>query len=322
MNRLHNTHCNLKSIYDAEEFGCVAVLMGGQSAEREISLKSGNAVLKSLQSQGVDARGIDVGDDVIKQLQSSAFDRAFIVLHGRGGEDGVIQGVLETLMIPYTGSGVLGSALGMNKLTSKQLWRGVGLPTPDYRVLEGEDDFEVTSEALGVPYIVKPVCEGSSLGISCVSNVDEHVQACRDASAVSNDVLMAEKMVEGCEYTVAVLNDEALPVIRVESASGFYDFDAKYNADDTHYFIPCGLDEALEKNMQNMALQAFKVLQGRGWGRIDILCDSAGKTWLIETNTVPGMTDHSLVPMAAKAADLTFDELVWRILEDCNLASR
>lgn len=300
-------------VSDPRAFGKVAVLLGGWSAEREVSLKSGAAVLAALRRGGIDAHGIDVGADVLRVLASGGFDRAFIVLHGRGGEDGVIQGALETLGLPYTGSGVLGSAIGMDKLRSKQLWLGAGLPTPDYHLLRTEADL-VTAERLGFPLMVKPSTEGSSIGATKVANAAELLAAWTDAVRFGPDVL-AERWVQGREYTAAILGRQVLPLIRLETPRTFYDYEAKYQADSTRYHIPCGLDEAQERTLQDLSADAFAVLGCTGWGRVDFMIDEDDRPWLLEVNTVPGMTDHSLVPMAAKAAGLDFSALCWRILE-------
>lgn len=297
----------------ATDFGRVAVLMGGLSAEREVSLRSGAAVLAALQSRGVDAHAVDVGQDIVAVLLSGGFDRVFIVLHGRGGEDGVIQGLLESLGLPYTGSGVLGSALAMDKIRSKQVWLANGLPTPAFALLNAHSDWASVIDRLGLPLAVKPVREGSSLGTTRVTDSDQLEPAWR-AAAVFDTAVMVEPWIAGAEYTVAILDAEALPVIRLQAAGEFYDYAAKYEVADTAYHCPCGLDAQAEAALQALALQAFTLLEGRGWGRVDIMRDAAGQPWLLESNTVPGMTDHSLLPMAAKAAGMAFDELVWRIL--------
>lgn len=299
--------------YQAKDFGKVAVLMGGRSAEREISLRSGNAVLQALRQRGVDAHGVDSGDDVIEQLRVGSFDRTFIALHGRGGEDGVIQGALETIGMPYTGSGVLGSALGMDKLRCKRLWQSAGLPTPDYELLHADTDFAHVAGRLHLPLIVKPVHEGSSIGMSRVEQMPALADAYAQAARFDREVI-AERWVHGAEYTAAILGHEALPLIRLETPNAFYDFEAKYQADTTRYHCPCGLPPEQERQLQQLALQAFDVCGASGWGRVDLLLDRDRHPWLIEINTVPGMTDHSLVPMAAKAAGISFDELVLRIL--------
>jgi len=297
----------------AHDFGKVAVLMGGQSAEREISLQSGNAVLLSLKHQGVDAHMLDVDNDIIEHLQVGEFERAFIMLHGRGGEDGVMQGVLETIGLPYSGSGVLASALSMDKLRSKQLWSGAGLPTPQCELVAREEQLGDALDKIGLPLIVKPVHEGSSLGMSKVKTRDELPEAWRQARAFDHDVLL-EKWIDGPEYTAAVIGEEVLPLITIETSREFYDYAAKYDDDNTRFLCPCGLPEKRESELQTLALEAFGALGCRGWGRVDIMCDQQGSPWLIEVNTVPGMTDHSLVPMAARAAGLGFDDVVWNIL--------
>lgn len=301
-------------VRDAGAFGKVAVLMGGWSAEREISLQSGRAVLAGLTARGVRAEGIDVGRDVVRRLLEGGYERAFVILHGRGGEDGVIQGALEALGIPYTGSGVLGCALAMDKLRTKQLWSAVGLPTPPFVCLGTEAELAAAPDALGLPLIVKPVHEGSSLGMTKVDDAGALPRAWREARAL-DDGVFAERWIEGEEYTVALLGDQALPLIRVDTPREFYDYAAKYKATDTRYVCPCGLSAAEEARLGRLALQAFAALGCSGWGRVDLIRDRDGRPWLIEANTVPGMTDHSLVPMAAEAAGLDFGDLVWRILE-------
>ena len=297
-----------------EDFGKVAVLMGGWSAEREVSLKSGQAVLDALLSRGVDAVGIDVNRNIVTTLQQAGIDRAFNIVHGRGGEDGVIQGALETLGIPYTGSGVLASALSMDKLRTKQLWRGAGLPTPPFEILREGFDSEKVVEKLGLPIMVKPAHEGSSIGMSKVNRLDELLPAWRLAKEYDEDIL-AESWITGSEYTASILGHEALPLIKLETAKDFYDYEAKYVSDDTQYICPCGLDDSKESELQAMAIEAFDALGSNGWGRVDFMLDSNGNPWLLESNTLPGMTDHSLVPMAAKQAGISFDELVIRILQ-------
>lgn len=297
----------------AGHFGKVAVLLGGQAAEREISLKSGAAVLAALQRLGVDAHPIDPGPDLLEVLRAGAFDRAFIVLHGRGGEDGQVQGALHTLGLPYTGSGVLGSALGMDKHRSKLVWRGCGLPTADSVLLREERDLPAAA-ALGFPLMIKPVHEGSSIGMARVETLDALADAWRAACGF-DALVLAERWIAGAEYTCAILGREALPLIRLETPHLFYDFEAKYHAGTTRYHCPCGLDDATEQRLRTLALDAFDALGASGWGRVDFMLDEAGASYLLEINTVPGMTDHSLVPMAARVAGLEFDALVWRILE-------
>ena len=296
-----------------EQFGKVAVLLGGTSAEREVSLNSGNAVLAGLRRKGVDAHGVDVrGPGDVIGLVEQGFDRAFIVLHGRGGEDGQIQGALQTLGIPYTGSGVMGSAIAMDKYRSKLVWKGLAMPTPPFQVLREEADLARAAE-LGFPLMIKPAHEGSSVGMSKVNNAGQLDAAWQEARKYDG-LVIAEKWITGSEYTAGVLDGEPLPMIRLETPHEFYDYDAKYRAGDTGYHIPCGLEAAKEQEAQQIALQACEAIGVSGWGRVDLMMDEAGNFWLIEVNTVPGMTDHSLVPMAAKASGIDFDELVYRIL--------
>jgi D-alanine-D-alanine ligase len=295
-------------------FGKVAVLMGGWSAEREISLLSGKAVLKALLDQGVDAHAVDVTHEIARVLLEEKFDRAFIVLHGRGGEDGSMQGLLETMAVPYTGSAVLGSALAMDKLRTKQIWHASGLPTPEYVVLESEDDCTQALKTLGLPMIVKPVLEGSSIGMSKVEKAEELVPAWRLATACQGEVI-AERWITGKEYTAAILGERVLPMIRLVTPHKFYDYAAKYTANDTQYLCPCGLDEKMEQEFAGLVLKAFRTVGANGWGRVDFMQDENGQAWLIEVNTVPGMTDHSLVPMAAKQAGISFAQLVMQILQ-------
>jgi D-alanine-D-alanine ligase len=296
------------------DFGCVAVLMGGAAAEREVSLKSGAAVYAALQRQGVNAVAMDVHDTVMAALNAQKIDRGFNIIHGRGGEDGVIQAVLQTLHIPYTGSGVAASALSMDKLRTKWCWRGADLPTPAWFLLHSSGDVESCIAALSFPVMVKPAQEGSSIGMSKAHNKAELLAALQTAAQYQCDVY-AEAWVTGAEYTVAILNGEALPVIRLETPHSFYDYAAKYQATTTQYHCPCGLTTQAERALQALALQACEVIGVKGWGRVDVFIDSQGMAQLIEVNTVPGMTDHSLVPMAAKQQGIEFDELVWRILE-------
>lgn len=295
-------------------YGKVAVLMGGPSAEREVSLKSGNAVLAALKQQGVDAHGMDADKSTLRWLEDGKFDRAFIMLHGRWGEDGVIQGVLEVLDIPYTGSGVLGSALGMDKLKSKDLWSAVGIPTPEYVLLDAGTDFDKVAAKLGLPVFVKPVREGSSLGVTKAKTVAELKTAWQSA-AKYDDQVIAERFIDGAEITCGILGDQALPLIRIETDREFYDYEAKYLLDTTRYFCPCGLPGDQERAIQALGRRAFSVLGCGGWGRVDFMLDKNGRAYVLEVNTVPGMTDHSLVPKAAKQAGMDFGELVSRILE-------
>ena len=303
-----------KRVDDPREFGRVAVLMGGAAAEREISLISGKAVLQALLNRGVDAVGLDIGARPIESLQDRGYDRVFNIIHGRGGEDGVLQGALEALGLPYTGSGVLASALAMDKLRTKLCWLGAGLPTPRWRLLRSEADLPACAETLSFPVIVKPAQEGSSIGMSRAGNPAELLEAWRRASQY-NCAVFAEAWITGSEYTAGILDGEPLPLIRLETPNTFYDFDAKYRAETTRYHCPCGLSAAAESELRELAARACEVIGVAGWGRVDLLVDGQGAPWLIEVNTVPGMTDHSLVPMAARAIGLDFDDLVWRILE-------
>ena len=293
------------------DFGKVAVLFGGTSAEREVSLKSGSRVLAALQSQGIDAHAFDPAERKLDEL--AGFDRAFIALHGRHGEDGTIQGALELMHIPYTGSGVMASAVGMDKWRTKLLWRSVGLPIPEFVMLDATSDFAAVEAQLGLPLFVKPACEGSSIGVSKVRKAGELHAAYLEA-AKHDPLVIAEKGVLGGEYTASILGDEALPIIKIEPATDFYDYEAKYFRDDTAYRCPCGLPEARELEIRAQALEAFRVLGCRGWGRVDFLMDEAGNAYMLEVNTSPGMTDHSLVPMAARVAGISYEALVLRVL--------
>lgn len=299
---------------NALKFGKVAVLLGGKSAEREVSLDSGRAVLEALIRSGVEAEAFDPQERCVTELVN--YDRAFIVLHGRGGEDGQIQGVLEWLNIPYTGTGVQGSAIGMDKIKTKQVWQGSELPTAPHRIVSKDADADEVIASLGLPFIIKPVHEGSSIGMSKVEKPEDFAEAL--AKATEHDaVVMAEKWINGREFTIVLLNGQALPVIRLEPPKdvAFYDYEAKYNRNDVQYGIPCGLSEAEEKMLQELALRAFQAVGCKGWGRIDAMQDEQGNFWLLEVNTVPGMTSHSLVPKAAKAVGYDFDQLCVTILE-------
>jgi D-alanine-D-alanine ligase len=305
----------LMSTHDPKAFGRVAVLFGGRSAEREISLKSGAAVLQALLDAGFDAFGIDVGDDLLGRLHGEKIDRAFIVLHGRGGEDGSMQGLLECLGIPYTGSGVLASALAMDKLRTKQVWQSLGLPTPRHAALATEDDCRRAAAELGFPLMVKPAHEGSSIGMAKVDSLEALVSAWREASRFDSQVLV-EQWIKGPEFTVAMLRGQVLPPIALGTPNSFYDYEAKYFSDDTQYRIPCGLSAAKEAELRELTARACAAVGTRGWARADVMQDGDGNFWLLEVNTVPGMTDHSLVPMAARAAGLDFQQLVLAILAD------
>ncbi|SIS23609.1 D-alanine--D-alanine ligase [Aquipseudomonas alcaligenes] len=306
---------SLHSSLDPKAFGRVAVLFGGKSAERAVSLKSGAAVLEALQSAGVDAFGIDVGDDFLQRLAAEKIDRAFIVLHGRGGEDGSMQGLLECAGIPYTGSGILASALAMDKLRTKRVWLSLGLPTPNHAVLASEADCRAAAAALGFPLIVKPAHEGSSIGMAKVADVDALIAAWKDASQYDSQVLV-EQWIAGPEFTVAMLRGQVLPPIGLGTPHSFYDYDAKYLASDTQYRIPCGLSADKEAELKALTTRACEAVGTQGWARADVMQDANGQFWLLEVNTVPGMTDHSLVPMAARAAGLDFQQLVLAILAD------
>ena len=295
-------------------FGKIAVLLGGKSAEREVSLKSGGMVLNALRSRGVDALPFDPAERGIDALIGERFERAFIALHGRFGEDGTVQGVLEWLGIPYTGSGVLASALAMDKLRAKLLWHAEGLPTPPYAVLTKDSDLRTVARKLGVPLMVKPASEGSSIGMSKVGSAAGLDEAY--ALAANYDpVVIAEKFIDGTELTAGILGDQVLPLIKIETPRDFYDYEAKYIADDTRYIVPCGLSAARERDMQALCLKAFRALGCRGWGRVDLMLNRQGRPLVLEVNTVPGMTDHSLVPKAARAVGMSYEDLCLRILE-------
>lgn len=299
---------------NASKFGKVAVLLGGKSAEREVSLDSGTAVLEALVRSGINAEAFDPQERSVTELVN--YDRAFIVLHGRGGEDGQIQGALEWLNVPYTGTGVQGSAIGMDKVKTKQVWQGSELPTAPYRIVTKDSDATDIVNALGLPLIIKPVHEGSSIGMSKVEKIEDFAEAITKATE-HDAVVMAEKWITGREYTIVVLNGQALPVIRLEPPQdvAFYDYEAKYQRNDVQYGIPCGLSEAEEQQLKVLSLRAFQAVGASGWGRIDAMQDEQGNFWLLEVNTVPGMTSHSLVPKAAAAVGYSFDELCVAILE-------
>jgi len=304
----------ITEVTDAVAFGRVAVMLGGASSEREISLLSGNAVLAALQRRAVDAHAFDPAERPLADLVSGGFDRVWLALHGPGGEDGTMQGALECLGIPYTGSGVLGSAVCMDKLRTKRLVAAVGVATPESVVLRGPEDFGAALERLGLPLIVKPASQGSSVGMTKVTEAAQ-LNAAWQAAAVHEPLVFAEPWVTGAEYTVAILKGRALPSIRIETPQVFYDYEAKYFRSDTLYHCPSGLSAGEERRLGELALAACDACGVTGWGRVDFMADSDGQMLFLEINTVPGMTDHSLVPMAARAEEVSFDELVWRVLE-------
>ena len=312
--RLRHDPRLIRHVTEAKEFGRVAVMFGGTSSEREISLLSGNACLQALLRRGVDAHPFDPRDKPLAELVTRNFDRVFIALHGPGGEDGTLQGALEFLGMPYTGSGVMGSAIGMDKLRTKRLALAVGVPTTDYMVLRSPADLENCLERLSLPLIVKPATQGSSVGMTKVEKAEQLLPAYQ-AAAMLEPTVFAEPWITGGEYTVAVLQGRALPSIRIETPATFYDYEAKYFRNDTKYFCPSGLSAEAEKHMANLAIATFNAVGAEGWGRVDFMMDKAGKPYLLELNLVPGMTDHSLVPMAARALDINFEQLVWQVLE-------
>jgi D-alanine-D-alanine ligase len=300
------------------KLGKVAVLLGGRSAEREVSLKSGGMVLKALRSRGVDAHPFDPAERSLEDLLREKYARAFIALHGRFGEDGTVQGILEWLGIPYTGSGVLASALAMDKLRTKRLWAAERLPTPAYEPLGEDTNFRIVARKLGVPLMVKPASEGSSIGMSKVRAAAKLEEAYRLA-AKHDRVVIAEQFVDGIELTGAILGERALPLIKLETPREFYDYEAKYTSDDTRYIVPCGLPAEKEQELQELCLAAFRSLGCSGWGRVDLMLNKRGRPYLLEVNTSPGMTDHSLVPMAARAVGLSYEDLCLKILEGAHV---
>ena len=297
------------------KFGRVGLLYGGTSSEREVSLMSGAAVHQALQNLGVDVVLIDAQNDLLQTLPSHNLDRVFIALHGPGGEDGTLQGALEYLGLPYTGSGVLASALAMDKLRCKQMWQGIGLATADFAVLDSQSDWTAIMQSLGGKAMVKPACEGSSIGMSR-AETPEQLQLAWKQAAEFDMTVIAEPLLEGAEYTVAILGDQALPSIRISTDEVFYDYQAKYVSDATQYQCPSDLSPERETEIRQLSMDAFNTVGCRGWGRVDLMVDSNNKFQLLEVNTSPGMTSHSLVPMAAKAAGLDFDQLVLAILEE------
>jgi D-alanine-D-alanine ligase len=321
MSLLH-LNCAPRRAGSGAEFGKVAVLLGGDSTEREISLLSGNAVLAALQRRGVNAHAFDPQNMPVQNLVREGFDRAWIALHGPGGEDGTMQGALEWLGIPYTGSGVLASALTMDKLKTKRVVVGAGYVAPEYVVLSSPSDLASALERIGLPMMVKPASQGSSVGITKVKTAAELPAAYAEASAI-DPIVFAETFITGDEFTVGVLHDRGLPSIRIQPATEFYDYQAKYFRNDTQYHCPSGLDASAEAQLQAAALAAFRVTDCLGWGRVDFMRDQvSGKFYFVEINTTPGMTDHSLVPMAARQSGIDFEELVWRVLETSFLRER
>jgi D-alanine-D-alanine ligase len=298
---------------DVNKYGRLGILYGGVSAEREISLESGRAILDACERLGFHAIGIDVKENVIDSIQKANLDTAFIALHGGIGEDGRLQSLLNFMGISYTGSDVQSSVLAMNKLVSKQMWLGMGLPTPEFSVLDGSLSAKEIFSQLGNRVMVKPAHEGSSIGMGIAETVEDIEKLYKTAAQYDRSVL-AEQLLPGPEYTVAILDRQVLPPIKLETSHGFYDYDAKYLADDTRYICPCGLDSEKEEELKELSLWAFDSLQCSGWGRVDVMVNAEGQFNVLEVNTVPGMTSHSLVPMAAKAAGISFDELVARIL--------
>lgn len=300
-------------VTNPKDFGRVAVLLGGASSERDVSLNSGGNVLAALHRRGVDAQPVDGTTALVESLVARRFDRVFNIMHGGHGENGVVQGLMESFGIPYTGSQVLGSALSMDKIRTKQVWLSLGLPTPRYVRLAKGEDVQVAVRQLGLPAIVKPSCEGSSVGVSRVFK-EADLQSAIELAAKYPGELLLEQLIQGEEYTVGILGDDALPSIRIVPPGEYYDYHAKYVSDDTQYICP-GLRDNAEEEIRELALSAFQAADCSGWGRVDVMRDSSGRNYLLEVNTTPGMTSHSLVPKAAQAVGIDFDELVWRILE-------
>jgi D-alanine-D-alanine ligase len=303
-----------RRIETAAQFGRVAVLLGGTSSEREVSLVSGKAVLAGLERRGLDVIGFDPAERPLTDLLTLKIDRVWIALHGPGGEDGTVQGALEFLGIPYSGSGVMGSAIGMDKLRTKRLCQAVGVPTSPFVVLRESQDLDTAVETLGLPVFVKPGSQGSSVGMARVERAED-LKAAWEQALRYDPVVFAESLIPGAEYTVSILQGKALPSIRIETPRTFYDYEAKYLRNDTRYFCPSGLSGPAEEHLGRLALAAYEACGAEGWGRADFMMDRTGRPLLLEINTVPGMTDHSLVPMAARTAGMDFDELVWRVLE-------
>lgn len=302
----------------AQKYGKVAVLMGGTSVEREVSLSSGTAVLNALLRQGVNAHPFDTKEKPIWALYEEGFDRAFNILHGACGEDGIIQGALEAMHIPYTGPGVMASSICMDKWRTKLIWQAVGIPTPEYVMVDEETDFVVVESQLGLPLFIKAACEGSSIAVYKVKEAGE-LRKAYEVIRKTNQLIIAERFIDGGEYAIGIVGDSVLPTIKIEPANEFYDYEAKYLLDSTVYHCPCGLPEAKEAQLQALALKAFRSVGGTNWGRVDLLLDQAGEPYFLEINTAPGMTDHSLVPKAAKVAGMDFDTLVLKILDGAHV---
>ena len=301
-----------------QNFGKVAVLMGGFSSERDVSLNSGAAIVAALQSRGIDAHPFDPKAQDIVQLKALGFQTAFNTLHGTYGEDGTVQGLLEALGVPYTGCGVMASAIGMDKYRTKLVWQGLGLPVPEFAVLHDDSDFAAIERELGLPLFVKPAVEGSSVGVVKVKEAGSLKAAYQSVKHLHGEIL-AERFIGGGEYTCAVLNGQALPSIHIIPATEFYDYEAKYNRDDTVYQCPSDLNEADEALMRSLSVRAFAAIGGQGWGRVDFLKDTDGKLYLLEVNTLPGMTSHSLVPKAAAQSGLSFADLCVEILKTAHV---
>ncbi len=303
-----------KLVKNPKEFGRVAVLMGGWSAERQVSLWSGEGVVAALKEKGVDVTAIDADKNAVLNLGTQGFDRVFNIMHGTGGEDGTVQAILDLHGLPYPGSGVLASSLAMDKLRTKRIWKAEGLPTPDFMVLKNADDAHEAAKRFGYPLIIKPAADGSSVGVSKVKSVDQVDKAFAEALG-DGRVVIAEEFIAGGEYTCPILDGVALPVIRIEPDGEFYDFNAKYISDKTSYHCPAGLEAPHEKNLQQICAKAFDLIGCEDWGRVDFMMDAQGKPWLLEINTLPGMTSHSLVPMSAKVSGLSYADLCWALLE-------
>lgn len=299
-----------------QDFGKVAVLMGGWSAERQVSIWSGEGVHAALLSLGIDAHAVDVsGPEVLFGLKAQGFSRVFNILHGTGGEDGTVQAILDVLGLPYPGSGVRASAIAMDKLSTKRIWRAEGLPTPDFRIIDDLAEAHAAAAAFGYPFIIKPAADGSSVGVSKVKTAEQIADALALAKSANRNVVMAERFVQGGEFTCPIVGNTALPVIRIVPDGEFYDFHAKYVSDQTRYHCPAGLSPKLEAHIQQLALRAFALVGCKDWGRVDFLMGEDQQPQLLELNTLPGMTSHSLVPMAAQVAGMSYAQLCWALME-------